>query len=299
MIYPQLSSGDFFFPLTVHAKTRILRRMHLIDGKTLAARLREEAKSEVASIGYAPKLGVLLIGDDPASQLYVSLKKKAAEDVGIRIEIVTLPASVPDETIIRHIETWNGDADVNAILVQLPLPEGHDTDRVIAAMDPAKDVDGFHPKTASIPPVHEGILRLINETPLALNGAQATILANSDIFANPLQRLFALAGAASRVMNPDAIDRAWLATSDVVVVAVGRANFLNPTMTKRDAVIIDVGTNKTPEGKTCGDADFASYESRDVWITPVPGGVGPMTIAMLLKNVIRMAATSPPTPSPS
>lgn len=263
--------------------------MHLIDGKALAARLREDIKAEVARLGFSPKLCVLLVGDDPASHVYVSLKKKAAEDVGIRIDIEAIPASVPDETIVRHIEAWNRDADVDAVLVQLPMPDGHDADRVIASIDPQKDADGFHPKSSSIPPVHEGILRLINETPLHVNGAKAAILANSDVFANPLQRLFTLAGMNSVIMKPDAIDRAYLATSDVVVTAVGRVNFLHPGMTKRDAVIIDVGTNKTPDGKICGDADTEAYQSRDVWITPVPGGVGPMTIAMLLKNVVALS----------
>ncbi|MDP3794289.1 MAG: bifunctional methylenetetrahydrofolate dehydrogenase/methenyltetrahydrofolate cyclohydrolase, partial [Candidatus Uhrbacteria bacterium] len=160
---------------------------------------------------------------------------------------------------------------------------------VIAAIDPKKDVDGFHPHTTMIPPVHEGILRLINETPVAINGEQASIIANSEIFATPLQRLLKTAGMLVTVMSPDLLNAQALATSVVVVVAVGRINFLHAKMTPQARVIVDVGTNKTLDGGVCGDVDSNSYRDQDAWITPVPGGVGPMTIAQLLKNVVRLS----------
>ncbi len=272
--------------------------MHLLNGTALAASLRDTLLRELQTLPTTPTLGVLLVGEDPASVLYVALKERAAADVGIRTHVLRLPAETPDEILVQHIQRWNDDPSVHAILVQLPLPEGHDEDRVIRAIDPRKDVDGFHPTNreallrgdaAIIPPVHEGILRLIAEAPIRLNGARVTVLANSTIFADPLAHLLKKAGATVRVMPPDAIERPWLATSDIVITALGRLAFLNPSMTKRDAVIIDVGTNKTADGKVRGDVDLDSYGDRPVWVTPVPGGVGPMTVAMLLKNVVMLA----------
>lgn len=263
--------------------------MHLIDGKSLAARIRGEVKTDIEQIGLHPTLNILLVGEDPASHLYVSLKKKAGIEVGVNVEVFEFSTSVSDAELIALIKKWNQDPSVHAFLVQIPLPPPHDEDKMIAAIDPRKDVDGFHPKTTSIPPVHEGILQLINETPLRLNGAQATILANSNVFAAPLKRLLTTAGMSVRVMFPDALDRTALAESDVIVIAVGRINFLDASMTKSDAVIIDVGTNKGNDGTVRGDVNIETFQDQNVWITPVPGGVGPMTIAQLLKNVVRLA----------
>lgn len=273
--------------------------MHLLDGKTLARRIRDEVASDVRQLKREPTLAVLLVGNDPASQLYVTLKEQAAAEAGIRLDTRRLPAETTDEELIRLIEAWNVDPDVDAVLIQLPLPPGHDESRVIAALDPQKDVDGFHPRTVEtllagnptiVPPVHEGILRLISVSPVLINGASVVIIGNSHIFAAPLERLLTTAGASVDVMSPDELNKPLLAQADVVVIAIGRADFLHASMTKDDVVIIDVGTNRLPNGKITGDADQASYAKKeDVWLSPVPGGVGPMTIALLLKNVVRLA----------
>jgi len=277
--------------------------MHLIDGKALAARTRSELKEEIAKLGIAPVLAVLLVGEAPASVLYVNLKMKAAEEVGIKVDLRHVPAGTTDAELTGQIEKWNEDGKVHAILVQVPLSGTHDENRILSAIDPKKDADGFHPENIKalmsgnptiVPPVHEGILRLINEAPIKLAGAQSVIIANSDVFASPLKRLLTTAGASVAVFTADDVDRDILMEADLIVIAVGRLGFLIADMTRNDAVIIDVGTNKTAEGKTRGDTDLQSYEKTDVWITPVPGGVGPMTIAQLLKNVARLAYDSIP-----
>ncbi|MBM3204677.1 bifunctional 5,10-methylenetetrahydrofolate dehydrogenase/5,10-methenyltetrahydrofolate cyclohydrolase [Candidatus Uhrbacteria bacterium] len=263
--------------------------MFLIDGKALAERIRAQVAQEIKEKHLSPHLAILLVGDDPASHLYVGLKQKYAAEVGVRVTYEQRSADVSDDELVDLIQRWNQDPSVHAILVQIPLPPGHDEQRIIEAIDPKKDVDGFRPASTSVPPVHEGILRLINETPLKLSGASAAIIVNSDLFAAPLKRLLSTGGMFVNVMHPDDLDQEKLASADVVVIAVGRTNFLHASMTKPDAVIIDVGTNKTDEGKTCGDVDRSSFEKTYVWLTPVPGGVGPMTIAQLLKNVAGLA----------
>ncbi|MDO8583895.1 MAG: bifunctional 5,10-methylenetetrahydrofolate dehydrogenase/5,10-methenyltetrahydrofolate cyclohydrolase [bacterium] len=274
--------------------------MHLIDGTALAAGMRAELKETITQSGISPRLEILLVGNNAASHLYVKLKKKAADEVGVAVTVHAYPATATEQELSDLITTWNRDPAVDGILVQVPLPSGFDQDRILQTIDPIKDVDGFHPKNVEllqsgspsvIPPVHLGILRLINETPLKLSGAQAVILANSDTFSAPLQRLLTTAGISVAVMSPDDLDRDLLAMADLVIVAIGRQEFLHASMTKDDAVIIDVGTNKTAEGKVRGDVDRASFETTDAWLTPVPGGVGPLTIAELLRNIVEIAQT--------
>lgn len=263
--------------------------MHLIDGKALAASIREEVKQEVKELGLAPLLKVMIVGDDPASHLYVSLKKKAGEEAGIRVDVHGFEATVPQEQLLATLDEWNADEAVDAILVQVPLPRGFDQDAITLRINPEKDADGFHPQTKVVAPVHEGVLRLIAQSDLRMPGAQAVILANSKTFADPLARLLSTAGASVDVLDPDNLDRTLLAEADVVVAAIGRAGFVHPSLTKNGAVIIDVGTNKADDGKTVGDADFEAYKQTDCRVTPVPGGVGPMTIALLLRNVVTLA----------
>lgn len=272
--------------------------MHVIDGKTLARTLREEVRERVGRLPRQPRLAVLLVGEDKASHLYVSLKKKAGEKAGIAIELLTCPSSTPDADLIAQIQTWNTRADVDAILVQLPLPPGHDENAVIAAIDPGKDVDGFHPLNTQallegtptiVPPVHEGILRLMNEAPIDLAGKTAVVIANSHVFADPLARLLRTAGLFVHIMKPDELEAQTLRRADVVVIAIGRSHFLHAGITKKDAVIIDVGTNQDAQGHITGDVDLDTYAPYEAWVTPSPGGVGPMTIAQLLLNVVRLA----------
>ena len=276
----------------------ILRHMKKIDGRALSAKIREDIKELIKNTNISPKLAVLLVGGDPASHLYVSLKEKAAAEVGIQTTEKKLPASVTTEELISIIEPWNNDPEINGILVQLPLPQGIDEDAVIAAMDPKKDADGFHPENIKallegrghiIPPVHEGILRLIGATDTVINGAHAVIIANSEIFSKPLNYLLQKAGATVKVFMPQEIDRETLAHADIIVIAIGQADFLKRGMISPGACVIDVGTNKIPENRIVGDVDEKTLEEVTGWLSPVPGGVGPMTIAALLKNVVNLA----------
>jgi methylenetetrahydrofolate dehydrogenase (NADP+) / methenyltetrahydrofolate cyclohydrolase len=272
--------------------------MKPIPGKQIANQIKEECKQEVAEKGIKAKLVALLVGDDPASNLYVSLKEAAAHKIGIETDFKRLPAETSNEDIIDLIKSWNADDSVTGILIQLPLPEGHDTDAIIAAMDPKKDADGFHPDNIAslehgeatiLSPLHEGILRLIASTEIVPNHAYVIILANSHIFADPLKWIFERAGADVDVVMADRKDDKDLREADVIVTAVGKPDFLTSNATKPGACVIDVGITKTVDGKVKGDFDFESATDLDGWYSPVPGGVGPMTVALLMKNTIRLA----------
>lgn len=276
-------------------------RMKTIDGRAMAQKIRNEVRSEIQSSGRSFGLGVLLVGDDPASRVYVGLKEKAANEVGIRTDIRRLDAMTPDEQLVDIIHSWNEDSEIQGVLVQLPLPTGHDTDVIIRAIDPRKDVDGFHPENIEkanigesiiLPPVHEAVVRLIAETGLDPRNKSATILANSETFSKPLSRLLQRTGFITALMHPDALDTDILRTSDVIITAIGRPGFLGSDLVRSGTVVIDVGITKGDDGKVCGDADTASLSSLDGWLTPVPGGVGPMTVALLLKNVVRLGSVS-------
>jgi methylenetetrahydrofolate dehydrogenase (NADP+)/methenyltetrahydrofolate cyclohydrolase len=272
--------------------------MKPIDGKSLAASIREDVKHDVSQLPSPPGLGVLLVGEDPASHVYVNLKEKAAKEAGIRTDIRRLSAHLSDDELELIIRDWNADPAIDAILIQLPLPAGHDADRLINVMDPKKDVDGFHPDTIKrllageatiISPVHEAVLRLIAATGFDPRNKAATILANSETFSKPLAYLLQRAGFITAVMHPDVLDSEVLQTSDVIVSAVGRPGFVGADLVKPGTIIIDVGTTKDEYGMVRGDADAAGLHDVDGWLTPVPGGVGPMTVALLLKNVVRLA----------
>lgn len=282
---------------TKHPFYGTIPRMQKIDGRAIAKTIREEVKKEVASLPSTPKLGVILVGDDPASHIYVGLKEKAATEAGIQTDIRKLPSDVMDEEIIRIIMEWNDDSDTHAILVQIPLPPGHDTDRITKEINPKKDADGFHPENVKaletgegtiLSPVHEAIMRLIGATGLDPREKSATIIAKSDTFAKPLSRILQKAGFITATMHPDELDAELTKMSDVIVIGIGRAGYLGPDLVKPGVVIIDVGTTKKDDGKVYGDADAEALKDVDGWITPVPGGVGPMTVALLLKNVVRL-----------
>lgn len=272
--------------------------MQRLDGKKLADAIREELKKEIQIKNLSPKLGVVLVGEDPASHLYVNVKEKAAADVGIATDVRRVSASTPDHEIEKIIQQWNTDPNVHGILVQMPLPAGHDIDAIINAIDPNKDVDGFHSYTIAelyagrsriLSPVHEGIMRLIATTGIQMNGASVTIIANSDIFSKPLEYLLRKSGAFLTVMSPDELDKKMLLASNVIITATGRAHILDQRLIPSGSVVIDVGTSRTPDGRLVGDVDAKSVEKLAGWLTPVPGGVGPMTIAVLLKNTVFLA----------
>ncbi len=275
--------------------------MHLIDGKTLAATLQADLQALLKTSGLQPRLAVLLVGNDPASALYVKLKKKAAEEIGIQVDITHKEDACSTADLIALIEEWNQDPAIDGILVQLPLPALYDEQKVIDAMAPKKDADGFHPENiaalaqgnaAIIPPVHEGILRLISQAPVHVNGARTVIIGNSEIFTKPLERLLTTAGSLVTRLGPDDLSRPEVKAAEIVISAVGSAYLIKPAHVKDGAVLIDVGTTTLGNNKIAGDFDRHAFEETDCWITPVPGGVGPMTIAQLLWNVYALAKTN-------
>ena len=279
--------------------------MQKIPGKQIAQQILDDLKVEIQEKQLHPKLGVLLIGDDPASALYVSLKQKAADQIGVMADIRRPNIETPDTELIKIIQLWNVDSSVHGIIIQMPVPEGHDADALVAAMDPKKDADGFHPqnvrdlmagKAVLLSPLHEGILRLIAATPVMVNHSLVVILANSHTFADPLKYIFERAGATVEVMLADHTstslsagkDDARLREADIIIVAVGQEKFLTANGVKAGAVIIDVGINKSADNKVRGDFDSEACAAMDGWYSPVPGGVGPMTVALLMKNVVRL-----------
>lgn len=282
--------------------------MHRLDGTALAERLRTELQRTTADLSYTPTLAVMIVGEDPASHLYVRMKKEVGEELGFSIQVFPFPAETGADVLKAKIHSWNADASIDGILVQVPLPNRLDESEIIQTIDPVKDVDGFHPANVEalfqgeltvISPLHEGILRLINEAPLKINGAQTTIIANSEIFSKPLTKLLKTAGANVRMMFPDSLDKEWLKESKIVIIAIGRRGFLTSDLVQEDAVIIDVGTNRDAEGHVQGDVPLEAFIETDCWVTPVPGGVGPMTIALLMTNIYRCAERrrNPPTTS--
>lgn len=267
----------------------------LLNGRALATELRRELREKITKLSFTPTLGVILVGDDPASHLYVSLKEKAAAEVGIRVEKVLLPADSPYETVQDAIQKFNQRDDVHGILVQLPLPAALDEHKVIAAMEPQKDADGFHPQNLAAfvaghsdiaPGVSLGIMKLIELAGQKLAGKTAALLVNSQEFAQPLQKLLRDRAVSSVAVDPHTT--AALLNADIVIVALGRPNTVTSGQVKDGTILIDVGTNKVGS-QVVGDIDAASFATRDVYLTPVPGGVGPMTVVMLLWNVYQLA----------
>jgi len=272
----------------------------IIDGKKIATEIRAEIKKEIAKLGVKPGLAVILVGADPASHLYVNLKEKAAAEVGIHFEKYLFFATEPEEKIIKKIQELNDNHDIHGILVQLPLPSGYNENKIIAAINPKKDADGFHPNNIEkllhdepfiIPPVISGILKLIEATGEEIINKKIAILANSETFIRPLQKILE---KDNRVVYAIAPEDAVSITrdADVIIVALGRPKFLTAEMIKPGVILIDVGTTRLEDSTTIGDIDFESASAKAGWITPVPGGVGPMTVAMLLKNVLELARKS-------
>ena len=248
----------------------------LLDGKSLAARIRAELAEEVRRLGLKPALGVILVGDDPASKLYVSLKEKVGAEIGIRCHLVELPATVAPETLIAAIRDFNGRPDIDGILVQFPLPPGYDSEAVIAALDPAKDADGFRADSPVASPLVQAVLELVRASGLEPHGHSALVEANSPVFT---ERLMSRLAALGFVPGSPA---------DLAVVAVGKPRHLTADKVKPGGVVIDVGTNR--EGtKVVGDADAQSLMGHVSALSPVPGGVGPLTVAFLMKNIVDLA----------
>jgi len=268
----------------------------IIDGKALAKKIRAEIKKEIAELGIVPGLAVILVGADPASHLYVGLKEKAAAEVGIHFEKYLFFATEPEEKIIAKIEELNIRPDIHGIIVQLPLPQNYDENKIIAAIDPKKDADGFHPENIKkllsgepkiVPPVISGILKLIESTGVELKNKKITILANSEILAKPLEKILT-GNDVKKIIAPETLTTE-ISDADIVISALGRAKIITADAIKDGAILIDVGTTRLEDGATVGDVDPDSTSEKAGWITPVPGGVGPMTVAELLQNVLRLA----------
>lgn len=274
----------------------------IIDGKAVSARLRQEMKGEVAALqakGIAPGLAVVLVGEDPASQVYVRNKIRACEELGIRSQDHRLPADTTQERLLELIGELNNDPAVHGILVQLPLPKQISDQAVIAAIDPKKDVDAFHPQNVGkivqgnydfLPCTPAGVMALLRSTGVPVAGKECVVIGRSNIVGKPMALLMLHEHATVTICHSRTRDLAEVCRrADILIVAIGKARFVTAGMVKEGAVVIDVGMDRDENGKLCGDVDFAGVEPKAGYITPVPGGVGPMTITMLMQNTITAA----------
>ena len=274
----------------------------ILDGNALATKLRADFKTRaeaLAAKGTRPGLVVILVGEDPASSVYVRNKVAACEKAGFHSEKITYPADVAPDVVLARIAELNADPKIHGILVQLPLPRHFDSDAVLEAIAPEKDVDGFHAENVGalmqghprfIPCTPYGIMKFFAEAGIDLKGKEAVVLGRSNIVGKPMAMLLMQASATVTVCHSQTRDLAFhTRRADVLVAALGKARFVTADMVKPGAVVIDVGINRLPDGKLCGDVDFAGVSEVASAITPVPGGVGPMTITMLLANTLEAA----------
>lgn len=276
--------------------------MELLNGKELAQKLQQEMTQEVTELkekGLQPGLAVILVGEDPASQVYVRNKERAANNIGMYSVVYRLPETTSEAALIAKIEELNQDDKIHGILVQLPLPKHINEELVLDTIDPAKDVDGFHPmnlgnlfagKPTMIPCTPAGIMELIKLSGLDLAGKNAVIIGRSNIVGKPMAHLLLQANATVTICHSKTKDLPKVAKqADVLVVAIGRANFVTADFVKEGAVVIDVGINRDENNKLTGDVKFDEVAPLTSFITPVPGGVGPMTITMLMRQTIDAA----------
>ena len=274
----------------------------LIDGNALSRQLRTEVAARTAALkdrGISPGLAVVLVGDNPASQVYVRNKVKACEDVGFHSVLEKYDASMTEEQLLARVQALNNDPSIHGILVQLPLPKHFDEEKVLEAISVEKDVDGFHAENVGalsqgaprfIPCTPYGVMKMFEKGNVDLTGQEAVVIGRSNIVGKPMAMLLINAGATVTVCHSRTRDLNFhTRRADIVVAAVGKPKFVKGDMIKPGAVVIDVGINRLPDGKLCGDVDFDDCLKVAGQITPVPGGVGPMTITMLLANTIEAA----------
>ncbi len=276
--------------------------MNIIDGKAVSKAVRERVAAETAELkktGITPGLAVIIVGEDPASQVYVRNKEKACEEVGFYSEKFALPENTTQQELNALVQQLNARKDINGILCQLPLPKHLDDKEVINLINPIKDVDAFHPVNVGavmigdynfLPCTPAGVMELIHSTGVDVCGKKAVVIGRSNIVGKPMAMLLLHENATveithSRTQNLSEIT----AGADILVAAIGRAKFVTADMVKEGAVVIDVGMNRDENGKLCGDVDFEGVKDKCSYITPVPGGVGPMTIAMLMQNTLTAA----------
>jgi methylenetetrahydrofolate dehydrogenase (NADP+)/methenyltetrahydrofolate cyclohydrolase len=282
---------------------RVAGGARLLDGKAVAAKVRTQVAARAAAFaarcGRRPGLAVVQVGEDAASSVYVRNKRKSSLEAGIESFAHDLPVSTSEARILALVEALNRDPSVDGILIQLPLPKGVDTNRIMDAVDPAKDVDGFHPVNTGLlaqkrprlrPCTPFGVIRLAQEYGIELPGLRATVVGASNIVGRPMALELLLARATVTVCHTGTRDlRAEVERAELVVAAVGRADFIPGEWIRPGAAVFDVGINRTASGKLVGDIEFERAAERAGWITPVPGGLGPMTIAMLLSNAVEAA----------
>ena len=267
----------------------------ILDGKALADKISTEIKMEIAQNGYNPSLAVIIVGNNPASQLYVKNKNAKAKELGINSIVIELPENISQFDLEKQIETLSLDKTIDAILVQLPLPKHINTQQIIEKIPPEKDVDGFHPYNigrliSGFEPfakacTPKGILRILKEYNLEIEGKNVVVVGRSNIVGKPVAIMLSNANATvtlchSKTQNLKNITQ----NADILVCAVGKAKFITADFIKTGAIVIDVGINRDNDGKLCGDVDFENVKDKASYITPVPKGVGPMTIAMLMQN---------------
>jgi len=275
----------------------------IIDGKVISSQIRveiaEQTKAYIEKTGEKPGLAVIIVGEDPASKVYVRNKKRACEEVGFYSEEIALPAETDMATLKSVIDRLNADDKIHGILVQLPLPKHLDEGEVIMAINPRKDVDAFHPVNVGrvmsggytfVPCTPAGVMELLRRSGVEVAGKECVVVGRSNIVGKPMAMLLLEANGTVTVCHSRTKDLAQVCKrADILVSAVGRPYFITSDMVKEGAVVIDVGINRLPDGKLVGDVDYAAVEPIASYITPVPGGVGPMTITMLLKNTLTAA----------
>ena len=274
----------------------------IIDGKAIAQEVRAEWKVRADALkarGITPGLAVIIVGEDPASRVYVANKVKACAELGLYSEHIALPADTAETALLEKIAELNNDPKIHGILVQLPVPKHIDSNKVLLAIDPEKDVDGFHPVNVGAlatgnmrfaPCTPWGCMKLLEKSGISIEGKHAVVVGRSNIVGKPMALLLLQANATVTICTSRTVDLAkHTRDADILVVATGRAKMITGDMIKPGAAVIDVGMNRTPEGKLCGDVDFDAAKEVAGWITPVPGGVGPMTITMLVANTVQSA----------
>lgn len=276
--------------------------MTIIDGKKVSAEVKDKVKKETEILkaqGITPGLAVILVGDDPASRVYVNNKKKACEYVGFKSEEFTLPASTTQDKLLSLVKELNSRKDINGILCQLPLPKGLDENAVIEAISPIKDVDAFHKQNVGrimlgdydfLPCTPAGIMEMLDSYNISVDGKNCVVIGRSNIVGKPMAMLLLHENGTVTICHSHTKNLKEITSkADILVAAIGKAKFVTADMVKENAVVIDVGMNRDEKGKLCGDVDFENVKNKCSCITPVPGGVGPMTIATLMKNTLKAA----------
>lgn len=277
----------------------------IIDGKAIAQEVRAEWKLRADALkerGTTPGLAVIIVGEDPASKVYVANKVKACAELGLHSEHIVMPADTPEAMLLDRINALNADTRIHGILVQLPVPKHINSSKVLQAISPEKDVDCFHPMNVGAlvtgnmrfaPCTPHGAIKLLEKSGIAIEGKHAVVVGRSNIVGKPMALLLLQANATVTICTSKTVDLGkYTRDADILVVATGKAKMISGDMIKPGAAVIDVGINRMENGKLCGDVDFDSAKEVAGWITPVPGGVGPMTITMLIANTVQAAERS-------